>query len=223
MKLYIDDKEYSFSADEVDYMYENEGSECVVYRFKDEVLKVYKDYCRKDRLDLESVKTLSKIKSKRILLPKKPLYDEDRNFNGYVMNYIESYALSNISKMKMAKFLEELGYFQEDLKVFAENRIDIDDVNRDNMGYNGGIYLRDPGSYIIQKDWSFAMVMKSNQKKINEFFCEEVIIPTISLSKREKANIKEHFLDSDSYIGDVMAVEAKPEETVRSYVKRICK
>ena len=89
MKMLIDNK--SLNIADIEKHYIDEGTEVVVYKYNDMALKIYKDYCRKQRLDLDTAKELSKIDTSRILLPRNIVYTENGEFIGYTTNKSKGY------------------------------------------------------------------------------------------------------------------------------------
>lgn len=223
--FYIGDQSYEFSDEDFDFMYENEGQEAVIYRFCDRALKIYKDYCWKDRLSEEDAQRLSKISSTRIVLPKELIYDRNRKFCGYSRDFYMSYAISHIANMDMEDFLKELDLIYRDVEVLSENKVSIDDLDVGNFIYDGQIRIIDPGSYCFLDSADSKVVMRDNLSIVREFVLEGIIIPSISLTKRQKLQLKSYFPD-DFYIGDIMkwdVSDQKRSQSVKNYVKQICK
>ena len=223
MIIFIRDKKYEFNDEELEYMYEAEGNESIVYRYKDKVLKIYKKYCRKDRLNEEDVNRLSSILTNRILLSTDPIYDEDKNFFGYVMNYIRSYSSNFISNLPMKKFLNELDLIHDDLSLLSNNHIDMDDFIMDNLLFNGDIYIIDPGSYVFRNQLSVETVYKENIEKLNFFIINQLMTCNIPITKKNKEKFMNYFLNCDQFVGEIMKREINSNDTVKSYVKRIVK
>ena len=153
MRLFIDGVVYEFSQEELDYMYIGEGVESEVYRYRDEVFKLHKDERQmKFKLDEKTANYLSKIKTKRIMMPRKLIYDTNDNFCGYTLLYLESHQKEILRRRKMEDIIKELKLIEEDLITLKEYNVDLEDFTLDNFIVNKGLYMIDPGSYKVSKD-----------------------------------------------------------------------
>lgn len=221
MELYLDGELINFSNDDLDYMYINEGTEGIIYKYKKDALKVYKDFSVKSRLDEDTAKEFTLINTNRILLPRKLLYNISSKFIGYSTMFLDNYSHKYISNMKMNKFIDEISLMCVDSDNLASKHIDIEDLNSDNMIYDGNIYICDPGSYKIRKSDSVESVTKHNRQIIKEFLVDSILKQSVKLNKIQKKNLDNHFLTDDCLLEDILLEEATNDETVGSYVKRI--
>lgn len=223
MIININGQTYEFSKDELNYMYEDEGNESIIYRYKDKALKIYKAYSRKDRLTKLSVDKLSKIKTKRILMPESIIHNKEGQFLGYTLKYIERYQKSLIQDLNIDKFIEEMKLISDDIEILSDNNIDIDDLIIENTLYDGNIYITDPGSYIFNYHSDQSKIRKDNKIKFNEFVIKELMTYKINLTKKSKQKFINHFyLDSENVI-DVICEEKTSKDTVKTYVKKVVK
>ena len=108
MRIFIDNK--LIEINNLDDLYIGEGKEGIVYHYDDKeenidyALKIYREFSGKDRLDLSTAKGLSVLDTKRILLPRKLVYDENKKFIGYVTEFVDDYSIDSISY----SFIEDL-------------------------------------------------------------------------------------------------------------------
>ena len=219
MNIIYNDKNLSFTEDELSYMYDGEGTESIIYKYKDKAFKIYKDFCIKDRIGLETVKKLSTIKTKRIILPEEELYNLSHKFIGYTSKYVDRYHLSNLYNLNKQKLLNELKLLYEDSDMLSDNNIDIEDLIKENTIYNDGIYICDPGSYIVNERQSKESIKYLNREKIDRFILDVVLKPSITLTKRQKQQ-----LDSLLYeykLEDLIKDEMNDDETVKKYVQKL--
>ena len=221
MKLYYDGELLCFSERDLDYMYLSEGTEGIVYRYKRDALKVYKEFSCKDRLDEETAKELTLIKTSRILLPRKLLHNISSKFVGYSTMFLDKYSHKYISNMKMTDFNEEISLLCQDCDILGDRHIDIEDLNSDNMIYDGSIYICDPGSYKIRREDPISEIKKHNREVMKEYLIESILKSSSKLTRKEKVNLDNHFMIEDVPIEDILCEEADPNETVKGYVKRI--
>ena len=96
MKLFIGDRLLNMTPEELDRLYLNEGSEGVIYKNGEEVYKIYKDNPMIDKLSLEEVNRLRKLKLKRFIVPNNPIFDEDGTFIGYSSRFLNEEKFSKI-------------------------------------------------------------------------------------------------------------------------------
>lgn len=222
MRILLGDKLLEFTDEELDYMYLDEGNESEVFRYHDSALKIYKEFCFKERLTEEDVLGLIGIPTKRILMPKEVIRDADTlEFIGYSVPYIEKYPSRCIPRMKMNEFLDELDVIHSDVDTLSSRHIDIEDLHVDNILYNGKFFIGDPGSFELKKESSVGKIYRDNIYSLNRFVINEVF-GLIGLSKNRKKILDEIF-DDYYYIGDQMRCDVKPRDTVSAYVKRMTK
>ena len=220
MIFYINDKEYNLKYDKLFKKYIGTGIESNIYKLDNKVLKIYKEICLKSRLREEDVKSLSQIKTNRILLPTDIIYDENHVFCGYTMKYINPCNKDEIINIKMTKLLYELKTIKNDLLLLKQNNVIIDDLHDNNFIYNKKIYLIDPGSFEIDNNKSEIYIELFNRELMHHFILENIIFRDIKINKKQKEKIKELF-PLDLYISDVLEETIKKNETVYEYKNRI--
>ena len=128
------------------------GMESDAYKINDKVVKFYKRYCKKIRMDKKTCNALSQISTKRILMPKTSLLDKKRNIQGYTMEYIEDIGKDSFFKLTKENLKEEIEKLEEDIIQLSDNAVEIRDIlEESNTVFHNGVYLIDPGSYSIGK------------------------------------------------------------------------
>lgn len=222
MKIYMGDKMVSFTQEQLDYLYHSEGTEGTIYRYQDFALKIYHNKQRQLGLSEEEAKRLMNIKTARITLPQMLLYDEKKDYIGYAEPFFMNYSKKLISKMKMKTWNKELEEINHDVAILSQNQVKLEDVSWWNYIYNGEIHLVDPGSYHFVS-YEPKKVKEENKYIIDHFLLYDVLIPNLSMTKKEQERLKAHFKTAQGNIGQVIQQEASTEETVKTYVKRICK
>lgn len=127
----------------------DKGSEFMVYKYLDFVIKIYnKDY-QLSHLSLEELNTLKDIPTQRILLPTETLWNKNHELIGYKMPLI--IGEKSIDNDSVPAFFEELEVLRQDLELLCIHFIILRDINLSNTIYNGHIYLVDPGNYLINE------------------------------------------------------------------------
>ena len=222
MRILLGDKLLEFSEEELDYMYIDEGNESIVFRYGEDALKIYKEFCRKERLAEEDVLRLSEISTERILMPKEIIRDAvTGRFMGYSVPYIEKYPASAIARMKMKDFLSELDVICSDIDTLSNAHVDIEDLHVDNILYNGSFFIGDPGSFEFRVESPASKIYRNNIYSLSRFVINEVF-GVVKLSKPKKKVLDSMFID-DYYIGEQIREDAKSTDTVSAYVKRMTK
>lgn len=220
MLVYIGNECFDFDEDDLYCMYVDDGDEAFVYRHGMQALKIYRDYCCKQKLNECDTLKLSNINTSRILLPKSPVYvGENRKFKGYTTEpFIYGLRKSKIKKMPIDSFLSEIDLFKEDARVLAENKFEIDDLYLYNIVYNGKLYMVDPGNF-LEVDCSSSEIFRRNVIAINNMVKDE-LFSLVKVPKKGRVKINEYF-DEFEYIGDAIKDSFSYGETVNRYVKKM--
>lgn len=220
MLVYIGNECFDFDEDDLEYMYIDEGDEALVYRHGMQALKIYRDYCYKPKLDESNTKKLTNIKTKRILMPRCPIYvGTKNNFKGYTTEpFIYALPKKQIKNMPIDSFLSEIDLFKEDAYTLAENKFEIDDLYLDNIVYNGKLYMVDPGSF-EEVNLSTSEIFRRNVVEINELVKDE-LFSLVKVPKKGRVKINEYF-DEFEYIGDAIKDSFSYGESVNRYVKKM--
>lgn len=122
------------------------GSEMTVYNDEKIVYKIFKKNYKLEHKSIEELYYLSSIKTSRILMPQSLIFSNDELI-GYTMMYIKDE--KNIHSDTMANLLNELMVITKDIDVINKLYVRLIDINKNNIVYNGKLYLIDPGNYYI--------------------------------------------------------------------------
>lgn len=171
------------------------GSEFIVYKYLDLVIKIYRKDYQLSHLSLGELNTLKNILTQRILLPTGTLWNSNHELIGYRMPYITGEKC--IDYDSVSAFFEELEVLKQDLDLLCSNSIILRDVNLSNTIYNGHIYLIDPGNYLVDEldqiifhaNITAPSIMESLKGIIIEGDYSRVKILIDSLSPEEKQSI----------------------------------
>lgn len=123
-----------------------QGSEFIVYYYGNKVYKIFRPNYKLEHKSIEELTYLSSIKTSRILMPDS-LITKNGELVGYSMQYIKK--SSNILDDKMKNFINELIVIRSDIDLLSDSDVRLIDTNRNNIVYNGRLYLIDPGNYYI--------------------------------------------------------------------------
>ena len=220
MKFYINNKKYELDDKKMNNSFVASGFEADVYKFNNLVFKIYKEICLKYRLNEKTAKYLSDIPTKRILLPKDIIYNENYEFYGYTMKYITPTLKDEISNMSVDKLLSELLIIKKDLLLLKDNNVFIDDLCDSNFIFNKGIYFIDPGSYEINKKRSKEYVEIINREIMNDFIVRYILFRKHEITKEERKKINEYF-PLNEYMDEIMKKDSSKKLYIKDYSKRI--
>lgn len=123
------------------------GSECIVYKNNNRVLKIFRKDCKHEHFTIDDIFKLRIVPTKRILFPTNAIVDKHNNLIGYQMQLIEGQ--KDIQKETMQHIFDEMQALQDDLDLLDAHNIALYDITQSNCIYNGRLYLIDPGNYII--------------------------------------------------------------------------
>ena len=149
-----------------------EGMETEAYVVKDKVVKFYKRYCKKIRMDKKTCEALSNIDTNRILMPESALLDKKRNIKGYTMEYISDLGEDSFFNLSKERLKEEIEELEKDVIELSNNGVELEDIlTKSNTVFHMGVYLIDPGSYLItaKTDKERLGVYNKNIGHINEY------------------------------------------------------
>lgn len=125
----------------------DKGSECVVYKYNNKAIKIFRKEYIFSHLTIEEIYYLSQIPTKRILFPIGSVLDNNHKVAGYTMHLITDE--KNIQKESMKRIFYEMQIIQKDLNLLSKHNICLFDIGQSNCIYNGKLFLIDPGNYII--------------------------------------------------------------------------
>ena len=223
MLIYIKDKEIDFNKD--DYEFIESGREGEVYHIGKDAVKIYHDFPSKAFLDKDTVKYYKKIKTNRILLPRKMVYDSDYKMIGYTTPYKKNYN-QTVNLITGQKLNEDLHLLKEDTNILTNANVLIEDLHRDNMVYDGSIYLVDPGSYIVNR-YHDIRTSKYNLEAVNSFVIDELfdyeLKQITSLKKARYIRDRLKMESEDDFVCDVIQDDLVKSKNLKSYVKSLVK
>lgn len=220
MKIYVGDEFLDLDEETLDYMYIDEGNESEIYRYGKDVLKIYKRFCHKDRLDEETTIQLSDISTERMLLPEKIIRDEDGNFIGYSMPFIYTYPVVGVLKRPVVELLDEMDVIKEDIRILSDNYVDIEDLHIRNVLYNGKLFIGDPGSYLVKRHKKSGQIYNDNMYTFGLFVRDE-LFKLLKLTVGERQSLNQKFDYTWDINGQMRDEVINDKETVRQFIKRM--
>lgn len=221
MELFLDNEKVNFSDIELRERYINEGSEGTLYQYGKEAIKVYKDDFYMKRLNEVEAKKLSKIPTKRILLPKRMVYNSDKEFIGYTTPFKIEYYKELLYKLSMKKYIEELELLNEDVMTLSYAGVLLEDLHQDNFMMSDGIYLCDPGLYRFTKR-DPEDIYRDNVIEINYLFTVMLVELYLGLNKKQTKALRDFFKTDELFIDKLQEeCEVNPDVKVKPYMKKL--
>ncbi len=225
MTIFIDDKELYLPDSELEFRYLGEGSECTVYRYKDEALKINKDDFYQKRLTEDEAKKMSKISTERILLPRRIIRDKDGEYIGYTTPYKEERNKEFLRMITMEKFISELRLLREDTRVLSNEGIMLEDLHQGNIlvSNQSELYLHDPGLYKFTYK-GYEELYRNNIIELNYLFTVLLLeTRTFNLTNKQIDKLEEYFGVTSRYFLDKLIEEQdiNPKQKVNPFMKNL--
>lgn len=224
MELVIGDERVKYTTKEKEYYYLGEGMQSIIYQYKDEALKIFRDdnnlisRTKIDGINENDIDKLIKINTNRILLPKRKITNSKGKLIGYTTKYLILRQNEYIKKLKLNKFKKELELLYDDINILSNNNIKINDLHEENFGIDKdlGLYIFDPGTFEITND----NIKEYNIKYFSDFIFNDIIKRYINLTKKEKNKLDEIYVTNNN-ICDIISDDSS--KTVNSFVKNLVK
>lgn len=215
MKLFIGDRLLNMTPEELDRLYLNEGSEGVIYKNGEEVYKIYKDNPVIDKLSLEEVNRLRKLKLKRFIVPNNPIFDEDGTFIGYSSRFLNEEKFSKIFDLDGKTFKKELRLLIDDVKNLTKNGIEIDDLHLSNIVLSdGSLHFIDMGGCKHSEDDDLE---RTNMFRFQYFIISSLL--ALPLSKKNRKKFENKFSAFESFDSFIDSID--DNESVKNFSKRV--
>lgn len=227
MKIYIDNVEYNFSDDDLDSMYLGEGIEGTTYLLQNDMekfaFKIHDEFPDKQYLSEQDCNDLTKISTSRIILPKKLIYDEDGKYIGYTKDYIEVKKF-NLRKITVGDVIREFNLLEDDCQILCDNDVEIMDLQIDNTILSDGIYLCDPGSFVIRRSGIHKRFLKSfNWETMRDYEYNDIFKRVLKLKSYEIKALKQFYNYNDCYfVSEIFESTCDDyDENFKQYIKRL--
>ena len=225
MKLFLGEERINIPDSEFYSSYIGEGAEGIIYQYGKEAIKIYEEEYYGKRLNEEEASKLSKIETKRILLPRRLVYDEKRRFIGYTSSFKMEYYKEIIGRQTMKKFIEDVNALRYDIKTLSENGIIINDLNQNNLLMSDNLYLCDPGMYKFDDKNKYEDIYKRNIIELNYLFTIILLETYLGLTKKQIEILEKYFEPTTRLFTDKLEEEqnVEYEQKVTPYLKKLAK
>lgn len=211
----------------------NSGSECVVYKYQDSAVKLFRKNYPFKHLTLDELLHLKSIKTQRILMPTDIIFDEYNNLVGFQMPFIAK--KDNILEMPLKDLFKEMAILEQDAQILTEKKVGLFDMSSSNFIFNGKVYVVDFGNFavddidqiksrIIMPDCSDDEVLKQwNTQKIDELFDHLMFFSGVKMDAYQFRLIAQFFLKEKEKRGissnlDVLKLCFNPELSVNDAI-----
>jgi hypothetical protein len=195
-----------------------------VYKYKGVAVKVFKED-KKLPIDEDTSKYLSTIKTDRILLPKKLLFNNNA-FKGYSYKLVSKKGTGKkIITLSKEELINNIKILENDIENLSSKKVLLNGLIPENIIFNGELYLVDPTKYTILDLYSTQELEILNKyqlhllltKLINiELRKEKVISPTRK-DIDELLSIKDDYESSSSFVQRVLS----DSENIKELIKKI--
>lgn len=199
------------------------GIEGRVYEYKNQALKIHHDSVWDKVMKPETCVELQRLKTNRILLPRKMLLDKNGNFKGYTTKLIINE--QNIYEIKKQQLINELKELEKEIYYLSNQHIMLNDWHIGNFKYDGMFRFIDPGSYYYDNDIS-KKIRKTNYNTLKDFLFYELIMEKIKCIEKDYFSVTSEVFnkcDSRYNIYDFFDEELIDNETLEQYIKRLVK
>ncbi len=226
MIYYLDNEKVQINLDKLKLL--GSGAEGIVYKYKDQAFKI----CKNSGIKKKECIVLKELNTKRILLPRKIIYNQNNRFKGYTTDYCKR--KGNIEFTKKEKFIYELNKLIEEINYLSENKVYLCDWNYGNFIYDGKFRLVDPGQYLIgRRSSDEKKIYEGNYKTLCHFIAMRLFYNLV-ISNTEKINDLSFEKEITDLLFDLLiksrediikfySDEIKENETICEYAKRITK
>lgn len=224
MLLYIGDEKVNFSKSDLENRYINKGREGKVYQYRNEALKIYTSELKyRKKLTESEVKKMSSVLTDRILLPKRPIYNEAKEFIGYTTSFKIEAPKERIGLMKFKDLISDLELIKKDIDIISKNNIELDDLNCGSLLMTqSNLFIGDPGAYTISNSSETSDLYKYNIRKMNYYFTRLLFLEYLKLTKKEKDLLKDYFsIDSEFFIDKIDRESIKPYQSTNNALRKI--
>lgn len=220
MNIIIDGKEYSFNNWELNRMYIGQGIEGTVYKYKDMAIKIYKNYCFRHRANESDCQKMITIPTKRIILPRGLVYDENGHFAGYYHEYIK-WSNDHYFDNTIEQLLEKIESLDKDVDTVSQNHLELNDLLPVNFCYDGYFNFIDPGSYRFTKS-SYPDQLRRNDQIMLKFFIVYLFASSAGLNEREMDYLDDYFSKYNNIMELLEGIKEK-DLTVSEYTRSLVK
>lgn len=141
------------------HKYLGDGTEGIVYKYKNKALKIYYPEAINDGFGSKEKNHLylTNIQTKQIILPNSLFYNVINDYSGYITEYQEDpnrgEVNTNIINSTSRNFIKNLRIVENDINTLSKNFVLMADVKKQNVIYNGTLYIIDPGRYRVKTNY----------------------------------------------------------------------
>lgn len=214
------------------------GSEGEVYKIGDTLYKIYYPSALYESYGNKEFhhKYLMPIETKQIILPRDPIYTQDRDYVGYTTPLIpgNQKKKTGISQMPSADFIKNLQILENDFDILSQNYVlaaDVSTINYIFNSENNTMNIIDPGRYrhhTLERKESYQTQNNAQLKKLillllYRDFIEYKTVGNERKSQNLKDLINKKLGLSNQRLSSFFEDELKSFKTVDEYAKSLKK
>lgn len=180
-----------------------------VYRFKNDVIRVFKD--GEDVIDEDTARYLSTISTDRILLPRKLLF-YNNTFKGYTMKLVsQKGANKKMITTPRADVIEAISVVEEDINELSQKKVLLSNTGVGHTLYNGDLYLVDPSKYRLFDIGDYDKLRDLNQYHLH------LLVTELIATELRKINVTQSTIN---HMREIMELK-DTEQTTSDYLSEI--
>lgn len=123
----------------------NTNKKYTTYKYNNYALCIYNNLQLKE----EEARAMTSIRTTRILLPKKLLFNKNK-LVGYTLKLVPTNPKSkNIISLPKEHLINDIKLLEEDIHTISNKKILLNGMNQESTIYNGSIYITEPSKYSI--------------------------------------------------------------------------
>ena len=207
-----------YKMNEIDHF--NGGT---LYNYKNCVVKIYdKDF--EDKHDVNTYRSLSKIKSLRVYMPMKLVFANNK-FCGYSLKRLDKTGnYSRIISTPKDYLLDSLFYLEEEVKYISDKGVVFNDLDYDDVYYNGDFTICNPDKYMLLNSKS-DFIYDTNLLELNSILGKLITqeLNAENITKKNIINFNNILRDKDIYQSNCEYLDEllTDHKDIRSYVKTL--
>lgn len=194
-----------------------------IYNYRNGLIRIY-DKNFEEAHSENTIRYLSKIKSLQIFMPSKLVYGNNK-FCGYSIKSVpKNGSFHKIITTPKDYLLDSLFNLEEEIKYISDKRVVFNDLDYDDISYNGEFSICNPDKYMVLKSKSDS-IYDTNILELNLLLSKMISkeLNSENIVKRKINTFNNLFKDKDIYISncDYLDDLLSDSKDVKSFVKKL--
>ncbi len=194
-----------------------------VYNYRNGLIRIY-DKNFEEAHSEKTIRYLSKIKSLQIFMPSKLVYANNK-FCGYTIKSApKNGSFHRIITTPKDYLLDSLFNLEEEIKYISEKRVVFNDLDYDDISYNGEFFVLNPDKYMVLNNGSDS-IYDTNILELNLLLSKLMSkeLNSENIVKRKILDFNNIFKDKDIYVSncDYLDDLLSDSKDIKSFVKKL--